>query len=234
MNCNNINDRLIDFIEGQLEEEEKLAVKRHIDSCEDCLQDLESLRPLLEDVGSFGKSYNEEENILWANYLPQVRERINRKKERKLWIRAAVPAIGILSIAILLFFLNGGGKPDSRMGEEWTPVTGAEEWYIGELVDFVVDSSDVEKIIISRLISPGMIEDIAALEESEGFGYDNTDVDVSSQEYGYVVYEAQELGTAALDYIIERSDLDTLLEDLDQESQEELLQRLEAISLSMG
>ncbi len=134
----------------------------------------------------------------------------------------------------MLFFLNGGGKPDSGMGEEWTPVTGAEEWYIGELVDFVVDSSDVEKIIISRLISPGMIEDIAALEESEGFGYDNTDVDVSSEQYGYVVYEFEELDSAALDYIVERSDLESLLEDLDKESQEDLLKRVAAISLSMG
>ncbi len=82
MNCNNLNDRLIDFIEGQLEKEEELDVKRHIDSCADCLQELESLRSLLEDIGSFGKSYNEEENIHWANYLPQVRERINRKKRR--------------------------------------------------------------------------------------------------------------------------------------------------------
>ncbi len=56
MHCKEIEEKLIDYIDGILDEEEARAVNEHIENCGDCKKNLDGLKETINDIGEANKN----------------------------------------------------------------------------------------------------------------------------------------------------------------------------------
>lgn len=109
MKCKKIKKRLVDYIEDELRDSEKKVIDEHLKICNKCSMELNSLR---ETISLTKKAIVPRiSERFWVNFLPNVREKIEKKEQKKpLFSFKVVPAfaisLSILFIIGILYFRN--------------------------------------------------------------------------------------------------------------------------------
>lgn len=71
MNCADVNDMMLDFVEGELADDESTAIRTHIDDCEPCKAKLRDFRGLFGELGA-ARSLDNRRNRPEASEIPQT------------------------------------------------------------------------------------------------------------------------------------------------------------------
>ena len=59
MNCEQCQEKLFEYVEGSLSEEQKQSIREHLDSCQQCSQEASETVSLHNRLVSNGKAYSE-------------------------------------------------------------------------------------------------------------------------------------------------------------------------------
>lgn len=97
MNCNKIEDKLIDYIERDLSKEEELEIKRHIDECEDCKKEYKELKSTIIYIKNNSKDIDKEKEL-------NLNANINKKGVFKRFTRTGTIAIAISLLLVVTAF----------------------------------------------------------------------------------------------------------------------------------
>jgi len=78
-----IRANLYDYVRGELAPDEREALEHHLDSCEDCRRDAETIGRLLSDLGRGGRSPNSERpDAYWQSFAIRVEQELARDRRR--------------------------------------------------------------------------------------------------------------------------------------------------------
>jgi hypothetical protein len=117
--CKEVSQLLMDYNEGLLDGDRKRLLQAHLLDCAKCQKDLEEIKATF-GLLSRGK-ISEPSESFWINFLPEVRQRIEKGKLRKpVRIFKSKLAFGFLSglvvliIGITLFLRDYRVKPESQ------------------------------------------------------------------------------------------------------------------------
>lgn len=111
--CSDVRAKLVDYIEEELQEEERLFVELHLEKCYACREELEELGKLLEVCGAVLPHPSPRERLdelrqrlasMEPEYEPVPRRRLTT---RQLALRLAVAAV-IIAVAIASPFIVKG------------------------------------------------------------------------------------------------------------------------------
>ena len=132
-----IQDRLDDYVDGLLPEEERQAVETHLEACEECRREVAGLRSLLADVSALPRNVQPGRD-LWPDVAARtVGGKVERDSGHRVWlVRGAMAAAAVALIAvsslITAFWMRGrparpivtvapvdtiGGHPDAVLVE---------------------------------------------------------------------------------------------------------------------
>ncbi len=128
MEYKDIQDRLIDYIDGRVSAEERKAIELHLETCEDSRRELKELSQLFD---AFSKEPTVQPSAnLRANFEQLLAEEkaatapkvisINRAKDWKSYIRVAASILIVVSAFLLGRFADidgGGGSNEIRTAE---------------------------------------------------------------------------------------------------------------------
>ncbi|CAL2102659.1 zf-HC2 domain-containing protein [Tenacibaculum sp. 190130A14a] len=89
MDCNQIQDKLIDYIEKQLSQDEMNTIETHLESCNSCKEELEHTRKLLSFFSS--DSMEVPSKQLKANFEKMLHEEIEKQGPKVIPIRSNTP-----------------------------------------------------------------------------------------------------------------------------------------------
>lgn len=150
MNCDLIKEKLIDYIEGDIGEDERIIIKNHLDNCEDCRREYHELIEAISYLQASGDNIKTDKNI---NIDPR-RSKKNKKKgfKRSLLIASiitifiAVTAFG----AELLSYLEYWKLASVEKTMAWDELIDAG---LGQKLDISVEDSGV------RVTAEGVIAD---------------------------------------------------------------------------
>lgn len=97
MNCEDIREKLIDYIDGDLDKQEEEVVKNHLGECEECRSELEQLQSIASYIE------NKKQQIITPNNLVQnVKDKLNNRPGFKMKKRGVKVSFIVAAIAILL------------------------------------------------------------------------------------------------------------------------------------
>jgi anti-sigma-K factor RskA len=106
MNHREIQDCLDDYVGGLLSDEEQAQVELHLEGCEDCREEVRSLRSLLAEVALLPRSIAPERD-LWAGIADRIGENrvvsvdFNSSDRRAIWLgRGMVAAAAVVLVAL--------------------------------------------------------------------------------------------------------------------------------------
>jgi len=108
MNCEEIQNLLSEYIDGELAEGERLRLDDHLENCPDCREELAHLREYLNDIGSLRKIKPP------ADFLKQVHSRLESQspfktalKKIAFPIRIKIPLelAGLAAAAVLIIYI---------------------------------------------------------------------------------------------------------------------------------
>lgn len=103
MDCENIKEYFIDYIDGNLSEEEKQKVETHLESCKECSQELLALRSLVNDMNS-----DNEDIKIPLDFMDNLTARVNKtnfnKKKKIKPLRTILIAAVILTLSVATVF----------------------------------------------------------------------------------------------------------------------------------
>lgn len=126
-------DRLSDYIDGELDNEQRAALEAHLATCGDCRATLEDLRRVVGRAKSLADRAPRTD--LWRGIAEQIRrEQIPDVRDRLVRRRFSLTVGQLLAASLALVLLSGGGawlalKPtaipvsEARPGTPITPVT---------------------------------------------------------------------------------------------------------------
>lgn len=218
MKCRQVRRLLIDFYEGELGGQTQRCLEVHLDSCPKCRTELESLKSALEALKPNAAEPPPEG--FWGAYLAGVRAKIDAKRERR-WLPKLVPAFEVAVVLIVAaIFLTERG-PSRRQGQESWASSLSDIDYVACLAESVVDSVNVSQILIKNILTVNQIAEVSAIPPEE--------VAVSFGEYESFVSEfgqMEELVSALEEYRIERSRLEDLVDELSEDEQVQLLEKI--------
>ncbi|KPL04663.1 MAG: hypothetical protein AMK75_00965 [Planctomycetes bacterium SM23_65] len=104
MNCRTICDHLSAYLDGELEAELAREVKAHLDSCERCREELDSLRELTGMLHALPRERAPEE--IEREVVSYIEEDILLRKPRhRRWVVVAVKALAGLGVAAAVFLV---------------------------------------------------------------------------------------------------------------------------------
>jgi len=118
MDCAAIQELLSEYIDGTLDSKAKEAVEKHIAVCENCKQELVSLRAVVEELGALDQVKPP------ADFLEKIHERMAprsgfNKILRKLFvpygIKIPLELAAAATVTILVFFVLNIQQPEIRM-----------------------------------------------------------------------------------------------------------------------
>lgn len=93
MLCKDVEDKIIDYIDGLLEKEDYLIVKNHIENCAGCKNNLEELTQAIDCIGEINKNINPP-----CNLMEIVRKNVEIKRKLTKKPRFKVGYIVLVSI----------------------------------------------------------------------------------------------------------------------------------------
>ncbi|NIP42082.1 MAG: zf-HC2 domain-containing protein [candidate division Zixibacteria bacterium] len=111
--CKEIKDRLIEFIEGNLEDSQEKDFRKHLDECQEC-------RALFNRFEAVYNSADESEEIeLSPDFMNRLEERVEKYEDEKvslseIWeyfsgkARPAIASIALIGAIIAGYFLGSG------------------------------------------------------------------------------------------------------------------------------
>jgi hypothetical protein len=99
MKCEEIRPLLMAYLDGEIEEEEKLEVEKHLSQCESCRKEHKSFVKLKEVADSM--RFADLSDELWAGYWKGVYRRIERGAG---WVFFSIGAIVLLACGGYQFF----------------------------------------------------------------------------------------------------------------------------------
>ena len=98
--CKIIQQKLMDFVEGELPAADAGTVRQHLEGCHACQARLEGLEATLEAART--AKVPQPSSTFWANYLPEVRQKIKRAPSP--WPARIIPAVGVAMALIFVVF----------------------------------------------------------------------------------------------------------------------------------
>ncbi|MBN1817789.1 MAG: zf-HC2 domain-containing protein [Sedimentisphaerales bacterium] len=93
MTCKDYKDLLMGYLDGELSQEQKQDLEKHLQTCSDCRQELEGFRKLIAITDEV--TLREPEDKLWDQYWGGIYNRLERSLGWMLF--------GIAAIALLLY-----------------------------------------------------------------------------------------------------------------------------------
>ncbi len=112
MRCKETDFLLIEYYEGSLHPDKKERVKEHLAGCESCRLKLKEIEQTFQLLAK--ESIPPPEENFWANFLPQVRSRIEAQKKPELSFfpkpRLVFGLTSVLLVVALSFFLFSADK----------------------------------------------------------------------------------------------------------------------------
>jgi hypothetical protein len=146
---------LLDYISGEVSEDEKKLIAGHIESCPDCQMKLREFKETVTEYSSL--TYKEPEAHYWTSFLPLLRERMRKpysfNPRMITQVSAAITGTAIV-ILIVVMFAGVFSKPSLPMHfEEWLADNYDELYYSeAELANLDISSYiNVDEDIINYL-----------------------------------------------------------------------------------
>ncbi|MCM0647128.1 DUF4179 domain-containing protein [Clostridium swellfunianum] len=124
MNCEAIKEYLIDYLDGNLSEEEKIKVSKHLEECEECRQELYEVEKMISEI-----EQSREDIVIPKDFMLNVKNKVDSTKNggRKLRksLRTMLIAAAILTMSVATVFAAKEPimnlikliNPDSRMNK---------------------------------------------------------------------------------------------------------------------
>ena len=150
MNCKDMEERLITYIDGELSPEENMRVKEHLENCSTCMEEYEKLKSTIDYV-------TDNSNYIDTSKAIELDLNIKRRKRVKRFTRTGLIAIAlslllvVTAVATDLFGLMEGWKKHSEITES------AWEQLILNGVGQKLDISTTDKDI--KITAEGVISD---------------------------------------------------------------------------
>ncbi len=91
MTCTKYKEWLMGYLDNELDDAQKLELRRHLDGCAECRRDLEDFRKLVAITGDVQVRLPEDR--LWADYWDRLYNRLERQTA---WILFSVAAVVLL------------------------------------------------------------------------------------------------------------------------------------------
>ncbi len=158
MRCDDVRERLIEFLEDELGEFERDELRLHVATCDACRHELESLQDTFELLSDDG--YREPSPFYWTRFQAGLRERIRREgvaaRPRERW----VPRFATATVAVACFVVGlwVGFSPDPGAPTRDIAATGAHR----ELVASGPVISPRSKLLVQTGAIPDAVSETAA------------------------------------------------------------------------
>jgi tetratricopeptide (TPR) repeat protein len=139
MTCQDVRERLDDYVDGALAEPEKLSVGTHLASCAECRDEERALRALLADVAALPREKAPERD-LWPGIAARLRPNVAAFPRRAaLWrpvtLAAAAAVLVALSSAVTWRLAQPGTPQTARRGTDGPAVTLVSLTPAGDLLE---------------------------------------------------------------------------------------------------
>jgi len=99
MKCEEIKPHLMAYLDGEIEQEKKGEIEKHLSECESCRKEYQSFVKLKEVTNKM--RFADLSDELWAGYWKRIYRRIERGTG---WILLSIGAIILLSFGVYQFF----------------------------------------------------------------------------------------------------------------------------------
>ena len=146
---------LVPYLRGELPAADRERVARHLEECPDCRQDTEQLRDLL---GHLSRSIGQPPGVNWAHYRAELREKLEARRERRVWWWRPAPLVLAASTAgaLLLLVAVWSGRETSTGADPFT----VEEAAIGRQLGLLQEYQVVERL--------DLLEDLDVISDLDG------------------------------------------------------------------
>lgn len=143
MRCEDIKERLVSFVLGELSEEESESIREHIESCEDCSAEVAQYRQTLLALSRWKMpAHGRPPNFAFLPAPPVPREATSPRQRRFRTFAPAVLAALFVAIFAAAFYLGthvryDGGAVSITIGKLATAAPPADSARIAAIVDSV-------------------------------------------------------------------------------------------------
>jgi anti-sigma factor RsiW len=145
---------LVPYLRGELPPADRERVVRHLEECPDCRQDTEQLRDLL---GQLSRSIGQPPEVNWVHYRAELREKLEARREQRVWWWRPAPLVLSASLAgALLLLAVWSGRETSTGADPFT----LEEAAIGRQLGFLQEYQVVEQL--------DLLEDLDLIRDLDG------------------------------------------------------------------
>lgn len=201
MNCNKIEENIIDYIEGTLNKEEKLEIQRHISECEGCKKEYEELKATIHYIKDESKDIGENKQL-------KLNANIRRGQTFKRFTRT-----GIIAITISLLLIVTAIATEMFGYMDWLRETSEEKiiaWDeliedgLGQKLDISIEDQEIRltaKGVVADDVNTMILIEVEDLKEKIRF----TPLDVSI--YGDIEREGNEWIEGGFDPIVNRENI---------------------------
>lgn len=105
MNCPQIQISLNDYLDGDLAPETQAQIKRHLDECQKCHEELEELRSLLARAEKLPSEIRPAKD-LWPGIVARIDQQRSRESFWWLQLAAAAIALAVLSVPLSVWWVG--------------------------------------------------------------------------------------------------------------------------------
>lgn len=161
MNCKCVRKKLLDYIDGNLNEKKSLIMEQHIAKCKSCRQEMN----LFIKLSGFIHKVDYPPTSIWNNFLPDLHARIekeaaidfSKEQKRQSYVRwgwtfvAAVSVMFFISSIILEyqspFGTKGKNAPQIKVQARATTVERSDSFFIAEIIsDTMINEKEAIKL----------------------------------------------------------------------------------------
>ncbi len=162
-------ERLIDYVDGDVSQEEKEAIEEHLAACAECAAYVESVKRVYELASR--DRVPEPPPAYWLHFLSNVRRRATERRRRLIFVLA--PGIAAIAVVVLLVAYFAGGEridPYSYLVTDLTGEAGSvyvgDEFIVSEIFSAEIDQ-DLDELDEYLMDRESLIEIIDSLDEDE-------------------------------------------------------------------
>ena len=119
MKCEEVRELLIDFMEGELPEQQA-EIREHLDSCVGCMREYQRLEQDLVRLKARRDELIPDDDV-WVSFLPGIRRKISLRDARRkslLPVRRLVPILALMVLIALLYKMKFPVSTDETVVDE--------------------------------------------------------------------------------------------------------------------